>query len=168
MGTFSVTFTLTEGSSPNVGGFNITGDPGDVSIATNVSRAALATGVTYNNVDDTLTSFTIASTGQCENSVTKNVISVTPTPTPTATPNTFEYTGSGRGDTESIACTDSSNNRTFYSDCDTFEFNLGCYVYTDAGGTTPLTGYNFVFMNGALWDISPVSGLITASSANQC
>jgi hypothetical protein len=73
MGTFNATFTLTVGSSPNVGGFNITGNPGSVSIATGVSRSALAAGVTYNNIDDTITEFTIASTGDCTNSVTKFV-----------------------------------------------------------------------------------------------
>jgi hypothetical protein len=80
MGTFSATFTLTVGSSANVGGFNITGNPGSVSIATGVSRTALAAGVTYNNIADTVTEFTIASTGDCTNSVTKLV---TPDPEPT-------------------------------------------------------------------------------------
>jgi hypothetical protein len=79
MGTFSATFTLTVGSSANVGGFNITGNPGSVSIATGVSRTALASGVTYNNIADTVTEFTIASTGDCTNTVTKLV---TPDPEP--------------------------------------------------------------------------------------
>jgi hypothetical protein len=84
MGTFSATFTLTVGSSANVGGFNIVGNPGSVSIATNISRASLAGGVTYNDIADTVTEFTIASTGDCTNSITKEV-SPTPTPTPTPT-----------------------------------------------------------------------------------
>lgn len=92
MGTFSATFTLTAESSENVGGFNITGNPGEVSIATNISRAALATGVTYNDIADTITEFTIASTGDCTNSVTKE-INPTPTPTPTATPTVTVGTG---------------------------------------------------------------------------
>lgn len=83
MGTFSATFTLTVGSSANVGGFNITGNPGSVSIATGVSRTALAAGVSY-SVDDAITEFIIASTGDCTNSVTKFVSGgSTPTPTPT-------------------------------------------------------------------------------------
>jgi hypothetical protein len=73
MGTFSATFTLTVGSSANVGGFNITGNPGSVSIATGVSRTALAGGVSYNDIADTITEFTITSTGDCTNSVTKLV-----------------------------------------------------------------------------------------------
>jgi hypothetical protein len=72
MGTFSVTFTLTVGSSASVGGFNIVGNPGSVSIATGVSRSSLASGVTY-SVDDTITEFTITSTGDCTNSVTKYI-----------------------------------------------------------------------------------------------
>jgi hypothetical protein len=85
MGTFSATLTLTVGSSANVGGFNIVGNPGSVSIATGVSRATLAGGVTY-TVDDAVTEFTITSTGDCTNSVTKYVIGEEPTPTPTETP----------------------------------------------------------------------------------
>jgi hypothetical protein len=81
MGTFSATLTLTAGSSANVGGFNIVGNPGSVSIATGVSRATLAGGVTYNDIADTVTEFVITSTGDCTNSVTKEV-----SPTPTSTP----------------------------------------------------------------------------------
>ena len=83
MGTFSATFTLTVGSSASVGGFNIVGNPGSVSIATGVSRTALAGGVTY-TVDDAITEFTITSTGDCTNSITK-FVGGEPTPTPTAT-----------------------------------------------------------------------------------
>jgi hypothetical protein len=88
MGTFNATFTLTVGSSANVGGFNIVGNPGSVSIATGVSRASLAGGVTYSDIADTVTEFTITSTGDCTNSVTKYVIGEEPTPTPTA-PQTY-------------------------------------------------------------------------------
>ena len=92
MGTFSATLTLTAGSSANVGGFNIVGNPGSVSIATGVSRATLAGGVTYNNIVDTVTEFVITSTGDCTNSVTKYVDTETPisTPVPTITPTPTE------------------------------------------------------------------------------
>ena len=90
MGTFSATLTLTVGSSANVGGFNIVGNPGSVSIATGVSRATLAGGVTY-TVDDAVTEFTITSTGDCTNSVTKYVIGEEPTPTETPTSTTQTY-----------------------------------------------------------------------------
>jgi hypothetical protein len=83
MGTFSATLTLTAGSSANVGGFNIVGNPGSVSIATGVSRTTLAGGVTY-TVDDAITEFVITSTGDCTNSITKYV-DPTPTLTPTIT-----------------------------------------------------------------------------------
>jgi hypothetical protein len=79
-----------------------------------------------------------------------------------------EFTGCGRGNDENEACNDATaNSRTFYSNCDTFSFGTGCYVYTDTSGTA-LTGYTNIFMNGANWDISPVTGLVTASSAIQC
>jgi hypothetical protein len=89
MGTFNATFTLTAGSSANVGGFNIVGNPGSVSIATGVSRASLATGVTYNNIADTVTEFTITSTGNCKNSVTV-LTAPEPTPTPTSSPTSYD------------------------------------------------------------------------------
>ena len=66
---FSATFTLTVGSSINVGPFDIVGQPGSYSVATNVSRADLATGQEYINIPDTVTSFDITSGGACINSI---------------------------------------------------------------------------------------------------
>ena len=80
---FSTTFTLTVGSSVNVGPFDIVGQPGSVSVATGVTRATLAAGSLYHNIPDTVTSFDITSTGTCTTSI--NVLT-TPTPTPTETP----------------------------------------------------------------------------------
>jgi hypothetical protein len=66
---YTATFTLTVGSSINVGPFDIVGQPGDYSVATNVSRADLATGQEYINIPDTVTSFDITSDGACTNSI---------------------------------------------------------------------------------------------------
>jgi hypothetical protein len=82
-------------------------------------------------------------------------------------PSVYEYTGCGRGDNVSETCSDASNNRTFYSDCDTFDFGAGCYVYVDTF-PNPLTGYNNVYMNGSTWDISPVTGIVIDLSSVQC
>lgn len=79
-----------------------------------------------------------------------------------------EFTACGRGNSVSESCNDATaNSRTFYSDCNSGSFGVGCYVYTD---TVPnaLTGYTNVFMNGANWDISPVTGIVTAYSSPQC
>jgi hypothetical protein len=100
MGTFNATFTLTVGSSANVGGFNIVGNPGSVSIATGVSRASLAGGVTYSDIADTVTEFTITSTGDCTNSITKEVA---PTPTPTVVSFAYDIEPSGES-TVSASC----------------------------------------------------------------
>lgn len=81
--------------------------------------------------------------------------------------NVYEYNGCGRGDNVSETCSDAANNRTFYSDCDSMSFGVGCYVYVDTF-PNPLTGYTNVFMNGANWDISPVTGIVTAYSSPQC
>jgi hypothetical protein len=92
----------------------------------------------------------------------------TPTPTPTPTPSSLTtYTGCGRGATESSTCADAANNRTFYSDCNSFSFGIGCYVYVDTF-PNPLTGYNFVQINGATWAINSSSGIITGLATEQC
>lgn len=100
--------------------------------------------------------------------------SPTPTPMPSPTPeptpppvSTFSFCG--RGNTIADSCNDAIfNSRTFYSDCSTSTFGVGCYVYTDSGGTIPLTGYSYVFMNGANWDVNSSTGVVTAYSATQC
>jgi hypothetical protein len=101
---------------------------------------------------------------------------LTPTPTPTGTPTPTPspttsflttYTGCGRGTTEPSTCFDVINDRTFYSDCNTFTFGSGCYVYVDTF-PNPLTGYNFVQINGATWAINSASGIITGLATEQC
>jgi len=94
----------------------------------------------------------------------------TDTPTPTPTPNpVYEFSFCGRGNSVSEACNDAAlNSRTFYSDCNAPSFGVGCFVYTDSGGTTPLTGYTNIFMNGANWDINSSTGQVTAYSSVQC
>jgi hypothetical protein len=101
---YQVTFTL----SPAYTGttvaddFTIIGNPGNVTIATAVSKTDLTNGVTY-TVDDTITGGTVTSTGVCGNSVAwtgwagpgENVgpsepdgptaTPISPTPTPTDT-----------------------------------------------------------------------------------
>lgn len=96
---YQVTFTL----SPAYTGttvaddFTIIGNPGNVTIATAVSKTDLTNGVTY-TVDDTITGGTVTSTGVCGNSVpwTGLIIPDYPTPTPTATgPKDPEEPGDG-------------------------------------------------------------------------
>jgi hypothetical protein len=66
---FSTTFTLTVGSSANVGPFNIVGEPGSYLVVSGVTRTTLAAGVEYINIPDTVTSFDITSTGDCTTSI---------------------------------------------------------------------------------------------------
>ena len=92
----------------------------------------------------------------------------TPTPTPTATPiPLYTYTGCGRGTTTEATCADVVNDRTFYSDCDSGSFAAFCFVYIDLA-YNPLTGYNFVQINGATWAINSITGQITGLAAEQC
>lgn len=112
-------------------------------------------------------------------SITPSLSSGGPTPTPTITrtpsitPSTspsvtlYTYTGCGYGSSISNACNDASNNRTLYSDCDSGAFGVGCGVLVDLAGN-PLTGYPYVFMNGAVWDVDTVTGLVLAYSNPQC
>jgi hypothetical protein len=107
------------------------------------------------------------STAPTGSTTTTTTTSTTTTTTTTLPPSVYEYNGCGRGDNVGQACSDASNNRTFYSDCDTFDFGVGCYVYVDTFPNA-LTGYNNVFMNGSSWDISPVTGIVIALSSEQC
>ena len=98
----------------------------------------------------------------------------TPTPTSTLTPTPtaaelFEYGFCGRGQSVSEACNDAGiNSRTFYSNCDTGTFGPTCVVYVDSGGSTPLTGYSYIFMNGANYDIVDTTGVVIRYSREQC
>jgi hypothetical protein len=164
-----ITFTLQSGfSGTQADNFNISGVTSsgtNTLLASGVTKSQLLGGHTI-DVDPTITGGTITSTGLCTNSVQWYTFGAAPTPTPTPILYT-EFTGSGRGSDEATACTDASNNRTFYSDCDGGSFGVGCYVYIDQVPNA-LTGYNNVFMNGATWDISSVTGLVTAYSSEQC
>jgi len=92
----------------------------------------------------------------------------TPTPTPTLPAGLNAFTGCGRGTSEASVCNDAStNNRTLYSDCDSGTFGVGCYVYVDTFPNA-LTGYDYVFMNGATWDINSSTGVVTTYSSEQC
>lgn len=92
---------------------------------------------------------------------------VTPTVTPTPTPIYYSYSGCGRGDSVGNACSDASNNRTLYSDCDSGSFGVNCFIYTDNVGTA-LTGYTNVFINSSVWDVNSGTGQVTALSSTQC
>ena len=107
---YQVTFTL----SPAYTGttvaddFTIIGNPGNVTIATAVSKTDLTNGVTY-TVDDTITGGTVTSTGVCTNSVAwtgwagpsegvgpsepggPTATPISPTPTPDAAATCFEW-----------------------------------------------------------------------------
>jgi hypothetical protein len=89
---------------------------------------------------------------------------VTPTPTPLVL---TTYTDCGRGTTIPATCFDATNSRTFYSNCASISFGIGCYVYIDTFGN-PLTGYNFVFIAGSTWNINSSTGQITALAFEQC
>jgi hypothetical protein len=93
----------------------------------------------------------------------------TPTPTPTATPGDITtFGGCGYGSSAAAACSDAGiNSRTLYSDCDSGSFGIGCFVYVDTF-PNPLTGYTHIFMNSANWDINSSTGVVTASSSEQC
>jgi len=89
---YSVTFTLnavytgtTQADNFTIIGKHSNGSPSDTTIATNVTKAQLTAGVTY-QVADTITGGTVTSTGDCDNSVSWTGLSgggVEPTPTAT-------------------------------------------------------------------------------------
>lgn len=79
----------------------------------------------------------------------------------------FEFADSGKGQTIGGACSDYPSS-TLYSNCDSMTFGTGCTVYTDAGGTSPLTGFPFIFMNFANWDVDDSTGVVIGPSSQQC
>ena len=91
---YQVTFTLnsaytgtTEADNFTIIGKHANGSPSDTIIATNVTKANLTAGVTY-QVADTVTGGTVTSTGVCTNSVPWVGLNQEPpssTPEPTAT-----------------------------------------------------------------------------------
>lgn len=168
----TVTFTLSPlytGATYVAGPFNIfavTNTGASTQVGTGVTKEELATGHTISGISDATTGGTINSTGTCTNSYPWYVS--TPEPTPTATSSLNAFLNCGRGTLVSESCNDAGiNSRTFYSDCDSLSFGIGCYVYVDQF-PNPLTGYDYVFINGITWDINSSTGLITAQSSEQC
>lgn len=93
---YSVTFTLnalytgtTQADNFTIIGKHSNGSPSDTTIATNVTKAQLTAGVTY-QVADTITGGTVTSTGDCDNSVSWTGLSGGDTPTPTPSPTSGE------------------------------------------------------------------------------
>lgn len=83
------------------------------------------------------------------------------------TPTLYRYIV-GLGNTVGQACSDSIEGPSaVFSDRDTDTFGVGAMIYTNGIGTIPLTGWSFIFINGAVWQVSS-GGLITAYSNIQC
>jgi hypothetical protein len=95
------------------------------------------------------------------------VATATPTPTPTSASLNM-YSLCGYGATPSSACFDASTNpKVLYSDCDSLTFGTGCTVYVDTFPNA-LIGYDNVFINEQLWDISSLTGVVVGLSSEQC
>jgi hypothetical protein len=79
------------------------------------------------------------------------------------------YTGCGRGNTFGEVCGDVfTGNRTFYSNIGPFDFAEGAYVYVDQYPNV-LIGYDYVYINGAVWRIDNAQGYIIEYAADfQC
>jgi len=85
------------------------------------------------------------------------------------TPTIYAYPNSGYGLSESSACSMASAGlTTLTSSSDTSSFGLGSVVFINPAGTTLLTGYTHIFMNGANWDIDPTYGVVISYSLTQC
>jgi hypothetical protein len=78
------------------------------------------------------------------------------------------YTGCGRGNTISSACSDATSaNRIFYSNIGPFDFAEGAYVYIDLYPNV-LIGYDYVYINGSVWRINNSQGYIIELPEEQC
>lgn len=97
---------------------------------------------------------------------------ITPTPSPSVLP-LYEYTGCGWGNDGSTACTNAIYSpQSLWSICPPGGFGTGCPLYTDSGGTAPLSNYSnypyYVYINGALWEYSVYFNQIWAYASPQC
>lgn len=160
---YNVIFTLTSAGLDS-GPFNISGTTSSnttVLIENNIDKSILLAGYEVTINDDNITGGTVASVGVCTN--TQPWFKPTE-PTPTPTPVTiFTFTNSGRGTSTASACGD---NRTLYSNCE--QIQNGCIVYLDEAGNIPLTGFQYVQIGGATWDMNTSTGAILFASAEQC
>lgn len=178
----TVLITLTTAGT-NTGPFNLFSDVDGYTSAfeTNVLKGSLVAGYTSYLVPDGTTTVRVKSFGTCTNYIDIAITGVTTTTTTsssttstttttTTTIATFAFTGCGRSTISSSgACSDASiNNRTFYSECAVGALAPGCHVYLNASGTIPLTGYSYIFMDTANWDVNPANGIVLALSAYQC
>lgn len=159
---------ITTSTTDSTGPFNIVGNPGNVTIATGQTKSQLVAGKTFTGISELINEITITDTGVCNQAITRSVIGaggVTPTPTPYSL---NVYTGCGRGNSVGTTCTDSSNNRTFYSNCPSISFGTSCVVYVDGDGNNVLSGYDFVYINGQTWNINSSTGVVGTLTAEQC
>jgi len=80
----------------------------------------------------------------------------------------YRYIGSGYGNSSAESATMANTAPvSLFSDYDFSTFGVGAIVYLNALGSTRLTGYTNVFMNGANWDVNPANGVVIAYSSIQ-
>ena len=94
---------------------------------------------------------------------------VTPTitPTPSTTPYPKTHTLVTYGTTEGSTCVTSGATQTsVYSFCQTLGY--GCLVYSNRETLTPLTGYNFISVQGTVFNIDSTTGIMGNSTSFQC
>jgi hypothetical protein len=78
----------------------------------------------------------------------------------------YRYSPVGRGATPAQACNEFFNNPVaLFSDRDTDTFGAGAQLFVNGSGT-PFSGFGYVFMNGANYDVS--GNVITGFSTIQC
>jgi len=78
------------------------------------------------------------------------------------------YTGCGYGGSVSSTCSDVfNNNRTLYADSPIITLGVGSQVYINQYPVL-LTGYQFVQIGGATWELNQNSGTIIAYAEEQC
>lgn len=62
----------------------------------------------------------------------------------------------------------SNQTQTVYSNCNGSSFGVNCTLYSGNSTSLPLTGVSQVFVNFTLYDVDPITGVVTGVSAVQC
>ena len=161
---------ITTSTTDSTGPFNVVGNPGNVTIATGVTKNQLTEGKVFPGVSNLITQITVTDTGVCNQAVTRSVIGAggsTPTPTPNTT-----FTSNAQLDYSSnsrlTACTSGSPQTVYFAGNNMALLLPGDFLYQDSSGTPVANGYyyNSSLVYGVFQVTGSLGEILTISDCN--